>query len=313
MSAVSLTAFEADLHALRQSIEDRLHGLHVGSEDLPEDLMRSVRHSLLAPAKRLRAILVTLSADAFCVPRKASADSACALEMVHTASLVLDDLPCMDDANLRRGRPTNHSIYGENTAILAAIGMISEGFAVLTREQSLTCDTRLDLVRVLGTAIGYQGLVAGQYEDLQGGGQARDLDSLIRMHARKTGALFSAAAEMGGCLGGASADDRRALHDYGMNLGLAFQAYDDLIDVMSNQMASGKDVAQDDDRTTLVTMLGISKAHETAKLYLSEARALAQRHPDWACLDIFCTFLEQKVLTQIDLRLNKSIDGHANV
>lgn len=240
----------------------------------PQDLHRSMRHTLLAPGKRIRALLTILCARHLGGDMAAASTSACALEMVHAASLILDDLPAMDNATMRRGIPANHKVFGEATAILAAIGLLNRAFGIVAEDGDLDDARRARLCATLSVSIGSDGLVAGQEQDLKWPQAKATRSNVELVHARKTGALFSAAGEMGAVAIGAEEGKIRLMRDLGMKLGLAFQILDDLIDATETAEAAGKDVLQDKDSPSLVRIIGREAASEEAHRYIHDATAL---------------------------------------
>ena len=188
---------------LRETVEARLAALTPPADQSPADLHRAMRHTLLAPAKRVRAILAMLAARELGGTEIAALSSACALEMVHAASLILDDLPAMDDASLRRGLPANHKLFGEATAILAAIALLNRAYGVIAEDDTLSAAARVRLAGILSRSVGSEGLVAGQEQDLKWSSAKATRRDVELVHARKTAALFSAAAEMGAVVAGA--------------------------------------------------------------------------------------------------------------
>lgn len=241
-------------------------------------------YSLGLSGKQARGHLLLLVAAGWAGDWKVAQDCARAVEMVHTASLIIDDLPAMDDALLRRGEPTNHLKFGEPTALLAAIAMLSEAFQIIASSSGLAADQRADAVAALAKAVGPEGMTGGQQLDMApiGGG----IEDIELVHAMKTGALFAAAAEIGSIAAGISGPRRWLISDFGMLLGKAFQEFDDLIDKHSDGAAAGKDLHKDTHKPTLAEILGREKA---------EARALKQ-----IALALEC--LEASGLRQDDLR-----------
>lgn len=221
----------------------------------------AMRYTLLAPSKRVRAALVLLSAD-LCGSDAHAMPAACAVEAIHAASLILDDLPSMDDAPLRRGRPSAHVAYGEAVAILAAFGLLNGAYAHLA--DHYPPDLAARLTGVYARAVGLDGLVAGQAEDVAATDQPLTFESLERIHRRKTGVLFSAAATAGALTAGGTPDDIAALTAYAKNLGLAFQIVDDLLDVTGTTAETGKAVQRDVRKTTFVSFSGVDGARELA-------------------------------------------------
>jgi geranylgeranyl pyrophosphate synthase len=227
---------------------------------------QAVDAALLAPAKRLRPILSLLVADIFRTPHAVVLPAACSIEMVHTASLILDDLPSMDDAQTRRGRPACHVAHGEATAILAAFALINRAFELLATGWAGAGDAsaRAAMARELARAIGLDGMIAGQAMDLAMTGRQADLRELEYVHSRKTGALFTASAVIGAQAARASAVELQALSAYAKNLGLAFQIVDDLIDATGQADESLKDVGKDAAKTTFVSLAGVEGARQLA-------------------------------------------------
>lgn len=204
-----------------------------------ERLVESMRYSLETPGKRLRPLLLLCAADCVGAQAQRFARFAAGVEMIHAYSLVHDDLPAMDDDDLRRGRATNHVVFGEGMAILAGDGLLTQAFVVLLDPVAET-DVQISVVREIVRAAGYEGMVGGQAADLLAQGREPD-DALLRsMHARKTGALISASTRAGARLAGASADDLEALSRFAQGYGVAFQIADDLKDEIAPTEVSGK-------------------------------------------------------------------------
>ncbi len=264
----------------------------VPSEGSPApELTAAIRHSLLAPGKRARAVLLMLAAGHGRAEVPQAFAPACAIEMVHAASLVFDDLPAMDNATLRRGRPASHCAFGEATAILSGIALLNEAFGVIAGENRLEAATRADLVVMLSGAIGLDGLVAGQHLDLKAAGEMPAAE-IAAIHARKTGALFAAAAQMGGRVAGRDADDIETLRAFGMEIGVAFQTYDDLIDALSSRESASKNVGADGEKPTLVKLIGVDAAEHAASQGMAQAVAqVSALGPDGALLAQFASDL----------------------
>lgn len=237
-----------DLESLRQLINVRLAQLV--PEGHPQGPAAAARHSLLAPGKRLRAIITLVAARSLGGKIEDALDAACAVEMIHTSSLVFDDLPAMDDAELRRGVPTAHAKFGQDIAILAGIGLINGAYEVVARSKALDAERRLEILRIITRAVGWQGLVHGQALDLTSGEGDAPIDAI---HEGKTGALFIAAAECGGLASPRCTDeDRRSLRAYGRALGLAYQAFDDVLDQAVCEATAGKTTGRDSGKDTAV-------------------------------------------------------------
>ena len=222
----------------------------------------AMRYTLLAPSKRVRAVLVLLAAE-LCGRADRAMPAACAVEAIHAASLILDDLPSMDDAPLRRGRPTVHVVHGEAVAILAAFGLLNEAYAHLGRHYDAPLSATL--TALYADAVGLDGLIAGQAEDVLATDAVVSFETLERIHRRKTGVLFSAAASAGALSAGGSADDIVSLTAYAKNLGLAFQVVDDLLDVVGTEEETGKAIRHDARKTTFVSFSGVDGARELAQ------------------------------------------------
>jgi geranylgeranyl diphosphate synthase, type II len=228
-----------------------------------EIVQRSMAHTLHAPSKRVRPVLTLLCAE-LCggAPRQAL-PAAASVELVHAASLILDDLPSMDDAPLRRGRATNHREFGEAIAILAAFALLNEAFGSLARSYAPALAARM--TTLLYNSVGLEGLVGGQAADLLATDTRIDFDMLERIHRGKTGALFVAAATCGAMSAEAAADAIASLAAYAKNLGLAFQIVDDLLDVEGDPSETGKAVREDARKTTFVSFSGVAGARQLAR------------------------------------------------
>jgi geranylgeranyl diphosphate synthase, type II len=223
---------------------------------------RAMAYTLHAPSKRVRPVLTLLAAE-LCAGDSAKAlPAAAVMELVHASSLILDDLPSMDNAPLRRGRPANHRQHGEAVAILAAFGLLNLAFGTLAREYEPSLAARLS--GLVAAAVGPGGLIGGQSEDLLATDQQISFETLERIHRGKTGALFSAAAVSGAMVAGATPEDIARLEAFARNLGLAFQIVDDLLDVEGDPADTGKAVRADVKKTTFVSFSGIAGARQLA-------------------------------------------------
>ena len=265
-----------DGHAARAAIERRLAEL-VPAAAGPQGLLAdAMRHALLAPGKRLRPLLALAAVRELGGDPADALDAACALEMLHAASLALDDLPCMDDARLRRGRPTVHVAFGEDVAILASVALIARAFAVVAAQRGLPASVRGAIGAALAESIGTDGLTAGQVEDLRGAAERTSTDDAQRCNLRKTGALFAAAVEVGAAIARAPASRRERLADYALHLGCAFQIRDDLLDATARPDEVGKDTGRDGARRTIVGLVGLERARREMAAHLAAAhRAVA--------------------------------------
>jgi len=228
-----------------------------------EAVQRSMAYTLHAPSKRVRPVLTLLCAE-LCGGGAAQAlPAAASVEMIHAASLVLDDLPSMDDAPLRRGRPTNHRQFGEAIAILAAFALLNESYGNLARSYPAALASRM--TTLLYNSVGLEGLVGGQAADLLATDTRIDFDMLERIHRGKTGALFVAAATCGALAVNAASEAVASLAAYAKNLGLAFQIVDDLLDVEGDPVETGKAVRGDARKTTFVSFSGVAGARQLAR------------------------------------------------
>jgi farnesyl diphosphate synthase len=255
----------------------------VGERDRPARLLEAMRYSSLSGGKRIRPLLVVASGNLFGVPRQRSLMAGAALELIHCYSLVHDDLPAMDNDDMRRGRPTTHKAFDEATAILAGDGLLTLAFDVAARPAvHPEAEVRVDLVGALARAAGVGGMVGGQLLDLAAEGRfadgkprALDETAIGTLQAMKTGALLQFACAAGAILGKASATERDALDRYGASVGKAFQISDDLLDVEGDSAtlgkAAGKDAAAG--KATLVGILGVETAKLRLKTLVGEAGA----------------------------------------
>jgi geranylgeranyl pyrophosphate synthase len=268
---IAFADLEASLEEKRRLVESGLRRLwHAGESAV---VAAAVEDSLLAPAKRLRPILALLVAEMFRADLDGLLPAACAVEMVHTASLILDDLPCMDDAAMRRGRPACHAAHGEATAILAAFALQNRAFEVLAQGWPGGPDAgvRAVLAGDLARAVGMTGMIAGQAMDLALNDANVDFGALEFVHSRKTGALFICSASVGAAQAGAA--EKAAVATYAKNLGLAFQVVDDLLDVSGAADVLGKSAGKDAKKSTFVSFAGREGAATLAQELAATARA----------------------------------------
>jgi geranylgeranyl diphosphate synthase type II len=240
-------------------IDSELRRVVPASSDRVQEAMAYALH---APSKRVRPVLTLLTAELCGGAAPAALTAACAIEMVHAASLVLDDLPSMDDAAVRRGKQATHIAFGEAIAILAAFGLLNGAFRTIARGYEPPLASRM--TALLSDAIGADGLIGGQAADLLGTDRQITFEMLERIHRGKTGALFSAAASSGALTAGASGDTVAALQTFAKNLGLAFQIIDDLLDVEGDPAITGKPVRGDVKKTTFVSFSGPVGARQLA-------------------------------------------------
>ena len=242
---------------------------------LDEKLRESMAYSLMAGGKRLRPILLMAAADAVGVDGTRFLPVACALEMIHTYSLIHDDLPAMDNDELRRGKPTNHVVYGEGTAILAGDALLTLAFTVILRQKDVSAEALLRVVDEISRAAGAEGMVGGQMLDLEAENRQISIDELRRVHMGKTGALFRAALRSGAILAGAAEDQLEALTAYANHFGLAFQITDDILDVIGTAEEIGKPVGSDEKnhKSTYVSLTSLEDAQDLARRTVQEAES----------------------------------------
>jgi geranylgeranyl pyrophosphate synthase len=234
------------LSSCRTLVDSELDQLIPKETDDPARLHSAIRWSVFAGGKRFRPALVLAVGGTFGAATDKLLRTACAFEMIHTYSLIHDDLPSMDDDDLRRGRPTCHIKFGEATAILAGDALQALAFQTIAEDETLSAEIRVGIIAELSRAAGTpSGMVAGQARDLDAESRAVDAASLDQIHLQKTGALISAAARCGAIIGGANEVELQAVSEYGRNLGLLFQITDDLLDVTASASAMGKTPGKD--------------------------------------------------------------------
>lgn len=266
-----LDAALAETSAAMDRILDELlpkpHGRHGRVQE-------AMRYAVFAGGKRLRPFLVATSAGLFGVKARQGLRVAAALEAVHTYSMVHDDLPCMDDDVLRRGKPTTHVKFDEATAVLAGDGLLTLAFEILAHgDTHPSAEVRASLIAGLAKAAGSEGMVGGQMMDMQAPGESHDAEDVVTLQRMKTGALFEFACEAGAILGEAGSKARDSLRLYARDFGLAFQITDDLIDTLGDAGAAGKSVGKDKDqgKATLVSIHGIDGARAEAEKLAARA------------------------------------------
>jgi geranylgeranyl diphosphate synthase type II len=267
------TSFAEVSRQLRRHVDDALARSAEYDVDCPPKLAQAIRHSLLAPAKRLRPILVLMSCQACGCDFRGALPAACAVEMVHTYSLIHDDLPAMDDDDVRRGRPSCHAKFGEATAILAGDALLAQAFQTLT--SGLPPAVAARACAELAIAAGASNLVGGQQDDLDAEHEMGSIDQLERIHRRKTGAMINVSLRLGGIVGGASDTELVALDRFGRNLGLAFQIIDDLLDLAGDAEKLGKRTRKDSShgKLTFPAVLGVEESRRRAGQLIDDAKA----------------------------------------
>jgi geranylgeranyl diphosphate synthase type II len=268
------------LKALQGSIEARLAELVPSDQTWPIRLHEAQRHALLSPGKRFRPLLCVLIAQGATndpILRKAAIDVGCVAEMVHAASLILDDLPCMDDAALRRNQPTTHIAFDESTAILSAVALLNRGFGILSRLDTIEPEIKIALVDLLSYSVGSTGLIAGQMADLANDDANTNIQDVERLNHLKTGALFEYAIYSAAILTKLSVGQKEELKDFAYHLGLAFQLLDDLKDSLMSDDEAEKSVGRDTGKATLLALMGSEDSKRQLKAYLSSAKVSLHR------------------------------------
>lgn len=250
-------------------------------KSISERIVNAMRHSLMASGKRLRPILCIAAAEAVGGMDKSILYPACALEMIHTYSLIHDDLPAMDNDDLRRGIPTCHKAFDEATAILAGDALLTLSFEILASKNNPYLDSgekvsdakRLDVISSIAMAAGFRGMIAGQMMDMEYQGRTLDSGTLETLHYSKTGALIEASVYSGAVLGGGTRNQIQQLTSYGRNIGLAFQVADDILDVEGDPNVMGKAAQKDADldKSTFPAVLGMKKSREFAEKLINDA------------------------------------------
>lgn len=267
-------SYEEQMRSDREQVEQALRDCFSGREPRA-DLYDAMQYSLMAGGKRLRPVLLLESCRMCGGDTGKAMPFACAVEMIHTYSLIHDDLPCMDNDDLRRGKPTNHKVYGEATAVLAGDGLLTAAFEFMLEASGLPQDRVLAAAACLAQAAGGRGMVGGQALDMAGEGHALALSEVEELQQLKTGALITAAVEMGCILAGGDDDARKAVRQYARKLGLAFQIRDDILDVEGDSAVLGKPVGSDarSEKTTFVTLKGVAACQEQVESLTYEAQA----------------------------------------
>ncbi|MGE5404809.1 MAG: polyprenyl synthetase family protein [Candidatus Saccharibacteria bacterium] len=262
--------FAEYLNTRKKMIEEALEQIMPPAELYPPVINQAMRYAVFNGGKRLRPILLLEGASVIGGDISIALPAACAVEMIHSYSLVHDDLPAMDDDDFRRGKPTCHKVYGEANAILAGDGLLTLAFEVLASMAAVGGIKPENLVKVIGEiarAAGNKGMIAGQVVDLESEGRQIDEDTLKYMHRNKTGALFTASLKAGAMLFGAHEDQLRHLEDYAEHFGLAFQITDDILDIEGSQEEIGKPIGSDikNEKSTFVSLYGLEESRSLAQ------------------------------------------------
>lgn len=268
---------ELILQNFRQQVDDRLDQLCPPADLVPTQLHEAMRYSALAPGKRLRPVLTMAAAEAVGASSSIALDAGCAIELVHCFSLIHDDLPAIDNDDLRRGRATCHKVFGEAMAILAGDALFALAFEIMSK-----CHFEPEIcakcVQTLALGSGSQGLVGGEVLDILSEGVEGDMNLLQMIHARKTGALLGVCCEIGGVLGGVSGGESQILREFGVKVGLAFQVADDVLNETSTPEQLGKAVGSDSalDKLTYPRLIGLEESRKLAEHMVSDAVAMLE-------------------------------------
>ena len=272
MPEFDLKSYMAERKRLIDSALEKIFPVPAG---LQKQVIEAARYSLFAGGKRLRPILCLAATEVAGGPIEPVIPAACALEMIHTYSLIHDDLPAMDDDDFRRGVPTNHKVFGEAIAVLAGDALLTEAFEFLAASHcaEIGAEKVLEVIRIAVKAAGYRGMIGGQVIDLECENRKVDLATVEYMHIHKTGALLSASLEIGAILGGGDDRQLKAMKDFGHHLGLAFQITDDLLDVEGDAALMGKQPGSDaaKNKMTYPALLGLVQSREAAREHVDRA------------------------------------------
>ncbi len=276
-------SFKKELGERAESVNKWLSKYLIPESAFPELIHKAIAYTVTNGGKRIRPILLLEGARLANLAQENAAPFACAVELIHTYSLVHDDLPAMDDDDLRRGKPTCHIVYGEAIAILAGDGLLTYAFELMSSlENQMKLDNKcmLQAINEIAKSAGSMGMIGGQVIDLEAEGKEIDFDLLKKIHDLKTGCLFKGSLRAGAILGGMSADKLMALDSYAENFGLAFQITDDILDVTGDEMLLGKTIGSDiaKQKSTYATLLGIDNAKARARECID------------SCMQSLCTF-----------------------
>ncbi len=265
---------KAYLNEKKEFVDNALKRYFLDSGDNAlKTLKESMRYSLFAGGKRLRPILCIAAAEALGGNQQDVLPVACALEFIHTYSLIHDDLPVMDDDDLRRGRPTNHKIFGDAIALLAGDGLLTDAFYVMSNDKNTDPVRLLKVINLIARAAGSNGMVGGQVADIQSEGKDVDINMLEFIHTHKTGALITASVTSGAILAGGTEEEIEAISGYGKSIGLAFQIADDILNVIGDPRLLGKRVGSDKEKhkITYPGIVGLERSKEIQRNLVEHA------------------------------------------
>jgi len=253
---------------VKQNVDNKIESRIKTDNPLIEALYNSALYSVEG-GKRIRAVFTFLTAGLFSIPDERILNSACAMELIHASSLILDDMPFMDNSELRRGKPSNHVVFGQDTAMLACIALISEAAALIYEDENLNINEQNQIIAVIMNSIGFQGLAAGQFVDLKLKQKHVDFEIFDFINRKKTAALFSASASIAAIIGEADKKQLEAVLKFSEDIGFAFQIIDDMLDVAGDEKVVGKNLGHD--KVNFVKLVGREEAQMYIKKYHSDA------------------------------------------
>jgi geranylgeranyl diphosphate synthase type II len=272
---VNLNAY---LAKQKKTVDRRLDKLLPKKDLYPQKVHEAMRYSLMIGGKRIRPVLTIAACEAVGGTARAALDTACAIELIHTYSLIHDDLPCMDNDDFRRGKPTSHKVFGEAAAVLAGDALLTRAFQICAGTKDISDKTKPRLIALIARAAGSEGLIGGQIVDLDSEEKDVPLKTLEYIHIHKTACLIRAAIEAGAVLGGASPRAFRSLGSFGSLIGLTFQIADDILDIVGTKEKLGKGIGKDaaQGKATYPSVYGIEKSRDILRRKTDEAlKALA--------------------------------------
>lgn len=256
------------LEEIKRMVDSEIESALVNNEPLIDGLYKSAAYSA-SGGKRVRAVFTNLVGNMFAVPKEAMYKTACAVELIHAASLIMDDLPYMDDSQLRRGKPSNHVVFGQDVALCASIALLSKAVDIVLVDDKIDIAARNKIAQILIHSYGFEGLAAGQFVDLKLKRKNIDFTIVEFINAKKTAALFTAAGKASALIGNATEEQVKAIESYSENIGFAFQIVDDILDVAGESTIVGKDVEHD--KMNFVMLVGKEEAEKQAKEYTEKA------------------------------------------
>ncbi len=256
------------LQDIKQMVDVEIERILDNDNPMTDGLYKSAVYSATG-GKRIRAVFTHLIGELFEIPKDKLNSPSIAIELVHAASLIMDDLPYMDDSQLRRGKPANHVVFGQDVALLASIALLSEASKILLEDNNLTAEENNKLTVIISRAYGFDGLAAGQFVDLKLKNKQVDFDIIKFINQKKTAALFFAAAQMAAVLGDADTKKQQAVEEFSADIGFAFQIVDDMLDVAGDEKIVGKNLTHD--KMNFVKLVGIDEANRYLKEYQQKA------------------------------------------